>query len=296
MFRYLGSILIVVMVLVLVVSLGVILLDRVAVRLSAEAVLRLTAFDGIGPAGGPPPRLRAWIEGVQPGRPPGYVWLVTRFEDGWSAWGWLNPHGLCRTLGPRDLTAGTYRVVVGPPEVCPRLDLVAAATVYVRPQDEAVIWFDAGAIVPAVGVPAAGVAAGRAAVDRPPEGVRDIVDVVKTLASGRLPVYLVSADASGYALARRCLKAYGAPPGPAFWVIPGKERSRLLGLKRVWPRVDAAVVCDPALRAAAAGVKVAVREAPSADVLAHPAETRRAWRGIRETLTAGQGGDGNVRR
>ena len=302
MFRYLGSILIVVMVLVLVVSLGVILLDRVAVRLSAEAVLRLTAFDGIGPDGGPPPRLRAWIEGVQPGRPPGYVWLVTRFEDGWSAWGWLNPHGLCRTLGPRDLTAGTYRVVVGPPEVRPRLDLVAAATVYVRPQDEAVIWFDAAAIVPAVGThPAGGAAgrprrAGRAAVDRPPEGVRDIVDVVKTLASGRLPVYLVSADASGYASARRRLKAYGAPPGPAFWVIPGKERSRLLGLKRVWPRVDAAVVCDPTLRAAAAGVKVAVREAPSADALAHPAETRRAWRGIRETLTAGQGGDGNVRR
>jgi hypothetical protein len=86
-------------------------------------------------------------------------------------------------------------------------------------------------------------------------------------------------------------------------VIPGKERSRLLGLKGVWPHVHAAVVCDPIMRAAAARAGVTVREAPSADALSirtrtgpGPAETRRAWRRILENLTARRAGDGNVRR
>jgi len=146
-------------------------------------------------------------------------------------------------------------------------------------------------------VPACGVRlVAECAAGGPSDEILDVVDAVKTLAGGRLPVYLVSADAQGYASARRRLKAYGAPPGPAFWVIPGKERSRLLGLKGVWPRVHAAVVCDTKMREAAAKAGVTVREAPSADALSGPAETRNAWRRILENLTARRAGDGNVRR
>jgi len=291
-FRYLGSILIVLMVLGLVASLAVILLGALSARLSADPGLRLTAFDGVAPVGGPPPRLRAWIEGSEPGRPTGSHWLVARFEDGRSAWAWINRNGLSRTWGPSGLTTGAYRVVVALPEAEPRLDLSARATVYAWPPAGPVIWFDAAAIVPACGARLAG----EAASARPPEPIQDIVDVVKTLASGRLPVYLVAAEAQGYASARRRLKAYGAPPGPAFWVIRGRERSRLLGLKRVWPRVHAAVVCDPNFGETAARMEVPVQQAPSADALPGPAETRRAWRRILETLTAGPPQDDSARR
>ncbi len=292
MFRYLGAILIVVMALALAAGLAVILFGSVAGRLTSDPVLRLTAFDGIGAVGGAPPRIRAMIGGSEPGRPAEFRWLVARFEDGSSAWAWISSNGLSRTVGPRGLTVGAYRFVVGLPEVEPRLDVSAGGTVYMWPQTESVIWFDAAAIVPACGVR---VVAGGAAAG-PSDEVSDVVGAVKTLASGRLPVYLVSADAQGYASARRRLKAYGAPPGPAFWVIPGKERSRLLGLKGVWPRVHAAIVCDPKIREAAARVKVPVREAPSADALPGPAETRNAWRRILENLTGRRAGDGNVRR
>ena len=299
MFRYLGPILIVVMALGLVAGIAVILVGPLAGRLAADPALCLTVFDGIGAVGGDPPRIRAVIGGSEPGRPAKFHWLVARFQDGSSAWAWIRPDGLSRTVAPRGLTTGAYRFVVGLPEVQPRLDVSAAGTVYVWPQSESVIWFDAAAIVPACGVR---LVAECAAGGRSGE-VLDIVDAVKTLASGRLPVYLVSADAQGYASARRRLKAYGAPPGPAFWVIPGKERSRLLGLKGVWPHVHAAVVCDPIMGEAAARAGVTVREAPSADALSirtrtgpGPAETRRAWRRILENLTARRAGDGNVRR
>jgi len=290
-FRYLGCILVVVMSLALVGGLAWILFDRLAGRLTADPALRLTAFDGIAPVGGPPPRLRAQMEGSGPGRPGEYHWLVMRLEDGWSAWSWISRGGRSQTLGPEGLRTGRHRFVAGLPELLPRLDLSAAATVYAWPPEDPVIWFDAAAIVPARG---GRLVAG--APPRPPEDVRGRVDAVKTLASGRLPVYLVAADAQGYASARRRLEACGAPPGPAFWVIPGQEGSRLLGLKQVWPHVHAAVVCDPVLRKAAAGAKVPIQEAPSADALPGPAETGEAWRRILETLTARPPGGGNARR
>jgi len=291
-FRYLGCILVVVMVLVLVASLAVILLGALAGRLSADPALHLTAFDGVAPVGGPPPRLRAWIEGSEPGRPADYRWLVMRFEDGWSAYSWISQTGRSRVLGPRDLRTGPHRFVAGLPEIRTRLDLSAAATVYAWPQGDPVIWFDAAAIVPACGTRLI-----RGAVPSAPPGqVQVVIDVVKTLASGRLPVYLVAADAQGYASARRRLKAYGAPPGPAFWVSPGQERSRLLGLKQVWPDVRAAVVCDPTLQEAAARAKVRVQEAPSADALPGPDDAAEAWRRILEALTARPVGGDNVRR
>ena len=292
MFRYLGCILVVVMALVLVGSLGVILLGALAERLSADPALHLTAFDGVAPVGGPPPCLRAWTEGSKPGRPAGYRWLVMRLEDGWSAWAWISQTGHSWTSGPKGLRTGPHRFVMGLPEVQPRLDLTARATIYAWPQGDPVIWFDAAAIVPACG---ARFNRG-AAPSAPPGQVRILIDVVKTLASGRLPVYLVAADAQGYASARRRLKAYGAPPGPAFWVIPGQERGRLLALKKVWPDVRAAVVCNPTLKDAAARAKVPVQEAPSAEDLPGPAEAAETWRRILETLTARPVGGHNARR
>ena len=285
MFRYLAPILIVVMVLVLVVCVAVILIGGLAERMTADSVLRLTAFDGIAAVGGAPPRIRAQIDGSKPGRPVSPPWLVVRFEDGWSASAWIDPKGLSRTRGRADLTAGPHAFTVALPELHVRLDVGAGGTVWVWPAEESVIWFGAGAIVPTSDGAAA------AAPGPPSDEVRDIVDAVKTLASGRLPVYLVAADARGYASARRRLKAYGAPPGPAFWVVPGRERSRLAGLKGVWPRVHAAVVCDPTMRQAAASLKVTVRQVPSAGALPGAAETRNAWRNVLERLTARQASD-----
>ena len=292
MFRYLGCILVVVMALVLVASLAVILLGALAGRLSADPSLHLTAFDGVAPVGGPPPRLRAWTEGSEPGRPADYRWLVMRLEDGWSAWAWISQSGHSWASGPKGLRIGPHRFVVGLPEVQPRLDLSARATIYAWPQGDPVIWFDAAAIVPACGTRLIRGATPSAT----PGQVQILIDVVKTLASGRLPVYLVAADAQGYASARRRLKAYGAPPGPAFWVIPGQERGRLLGLKKVWPDVRAAVVCNPTLEDAAARAKVRVQEAPSADALPGPDDATKAWRRILEVLTARPVGGDNVRR
>ncbi|HUU08944.1 MAG TPA: hypothetical protein VM431_00210 [Phycisphaerae bacterium] len=283
MFRHLGSILVAVMALVLTACVAVILAMGLAERLRAPPEIHLTVFDGVAALGRHPPRIRAEIRGARPGRPFASPWMVARFEDGWSAWLWVNNNGQTSRAGRPGLGRGSHRYTVGLSELEDRMDVVGEGTVWVWPREDAVVWLDAGAIVSLL--PLADEKTADAAM-------RDAVDAVKTLASGRHPVYLVAADGQGYASARRRLQKCGAPPGPAFWVTPGKEPSRLLGLKGVWPTIDGAVVCGPAVRKAVEKLGVPVYPVPPATVAAGTTEARDAWRSALERVTARRAGSG----
>ena len=284
MFRHLGSILVAVMALVLTACVAVILAMGLVERLRAPPEIHLTVFDGVAALGRHPPRIRAEIRGARPGRPFASPWMVARFEDGWSAWLWVNANGQTSQAGRPGLGRGSHRYTVGLSELEDRMDVVGEGTVWIWPHEDAVVWLDAGAIVSLSPRADETAEAGGAA--------RDAVDAVKTLASGRHPVYLVAADGQGYASARRRLQLCGVPPGPAFWVTPGKELSRLLGLKQVWPTIDGAVVCDPAVREAAAKLNVPVYPVPPAGAVAGTTEARDAWRGVLERVTARRAGSG----
>jgi len=279
-FRYLGFILIGVMAVGLTGAIGFVLVGGVAERLTCHPVAHVTVFDGIGTVGGDPPRIRAMFNGPTGSQPLESPWFLVRFPEGWTRWVWVYPHGLARTNGPANLASGQHRFSAGTPEVYPRLDVINEATAWIWPADARVAWIDADALVPAEAV-----ADVTARPGPPPEGLREAVDALKTLAGLCRPVYLVTRPPREYAATRRRLAAWGTPGGPAFWVTPDRVPGRLEGLKGVWPTVGGAVVASDALAGRVEALGVTVSRVPPAEALAERAASADAWRRVRARLT-----------
>ena len=287
MLRYLGFALIVFMALGLAAGIAVVLLRSMPER----QAMRLTVFDGVAAVGGDAPRLRAMFEDADTGKPILFTRLVVRFSHGWTDHTWSSSGGLSVSLGPTGLSAGPHDYTVGLSEMDLRLDVCSHGTVWVFPADTPVVWFDAAAICP-MGEGAAATQlgegggmptpllrghaldkgeimpserrAGHATRENQDSPLREVVDAVKTLAAGRQAVYLIDAEAAGYASVRQRLAGLRMPPGPAYWVRPGDEPARLQGLKQVWPGVEGAVVSAPAIAAAVERLRVRTSGVPRA--------------------------------
>jgi len=279
--RYLGSMLIVAMALVLTCALAAILGADLVQRMSAVG-WRLTVFDAVGAVGRQPPVLAAALEDADSGKPAPRVRLALRLENDWTGWMTTNSAGLAGVRQVAGLPAGMYGFRAGLSELHPRLDVWSAGTVWIWPADAPVVWIDSSALVPVGGkaedlprralLPAAAVAA----------------DALKVLATGRRPVYLVASQAAEYGPVRRRIKALGLPLGPAFWIMPGREAKYLNDLAQTWPRVDAAAVCSPELLKAARQAKAPVRQVPSAGDSG--AAAQRAWREVSDPMSMPSGG------
>ena len=294
MVRYVAYILVTLIALALAGSVAVLLGQGVVDCLAGPPPVHLTAFDGVGAVGGHPPRIRAVFGGPGDRRPLDAYWAVVRFPDGWTQWAYVSRLGRCRPTGPTDLPPGSHRFQVSLPETHPRLDVRARGTAWIRPREAPVVWVDARSLVPEA---LAGPHADPSAVARPPETVLAAVDVLKTLAGSRRPVYLVEADAERYDRIRRRLQQWGAPAGPAFWVTPDRPYGRLKGLIGVWPQVRGAVIASDDLAHAAERLKVPVARVPSAGETAGgtpaPAD---AWRRALHRLTSLSSTNSNPRR
>jgi len=290
-FRYLGFILISVMGVGLTGAVGFVLVGGVAEAVTGHPMVYATAFDGIGTAGGHPPRIRAAFRGPSGSQPLDSAWFLVRFPEGWTRWVWVYPHGLAKTNGPQHLTAGTYRFTVGRPEIYPRLDVVAEATAWIWPAEAQVAWIDADALVPEE---AAADLTGRP--EPAPKAVREAIDALKTLAGACRPVYLVAEPPRKYAAVRRRLAAWGAPGGPAFWVIPERPSGRLKGLKGVWPTVAGAVLASDALADETEALGIAIHRVPPAGGSADTAASTDAWRRARDRLITKESASRNPRR
>jgi len=183
--------------------------------------------------------------------------LLVRFPDGWTGIDWASPRGTGGVAHPGMLPRGPHPYEVAFSDTDPRMYVRARGTAWIEPATAAVLWVDAAAIVQA------GPLAYAEAAD--PAANAEAVAALKRLAAGRRMVYLVATEARDYAAMRRRLATGGAPAGPALWLPPGSERTILPALIREWPPVSAAVVCSPALAAAADGVKVRVWRVAPAD-------------------------------
>ncbi len=286
MLRYLGALLIVVVAAALTAAIAAVLMGEVVASLRPWPVVRVTAFDGVGPVDGPAPRLRAVFEGPSGGRPLSDPWVVFRLcggSDGWAGWGWMGRRGLAQRAGPAGLRPGRHRYRVGLPETSRRLDLEAEATIWIWPAETRVLWVDASALVPGDGTTGAGRDA------EPPDSLAAAFEPLRALAAGARCIYLVAAEPRRYAAVRRRLGAWKAPPGPAFWVVPDRIPSRLAGLKGVWPQVVGVVVAEKTVAEAAACLGLTVVRVPAADAPAGPEARRRAWETARRRLLAGPG-------
>jgi hypothetical protein len=274
--RYLGFALIVLMALGLTAGIAVVLLRSLPER----QAMRLTVFDGVAAVGGDAPRLRAMLEDADTGKPILFTRLVVRFSHGWTDHTWSSSGGLSVSLGPTGLGAGPHDYTVGLSEMDLRLDVYSHGTVWVFPADTPVVWFDAAAICPM---------GDGAAAAPPPAPLGDVADAVKTLAAGRQAVYLIDADAPGYASVRQRLAGLRMPPGPAYWVRPGDEPARLQGLKQVWPDVEGVVVSAPAIVAAVERLRVRTSRVPRAGGPEPRAAVVGAWSDAVQRLSVPRG-------
>ncbi len=288
MIRYVAYILVTLIALVLAGSVAVVLGQGVAECLAGRPVIHVTTLDGIGAEGGHPPRIRAVFEGPTGRRPGDLRWAVVRFPQGWTRWAYISGSGLTRPKGPTGLVAGPHRFQVGVPETRSRLHLVAHGTAWIRPRETPVLWVDAAAVVPEAW---AGRRPDEAAAAEPPDALLGIRDVLKTLAGMREVVYLVSAEPRTYDVIRSRVSQWGAPPGPAFWVTPGRAYGRLKGLKGVWPAVRGAVVASDALAAAVERLGISVSRVPPAGEA-----DAEAWRRLLHVRTSVQSTNSNPRR
>jgi hypothetical protein len=274
--RYLGFALIVLMALGLTAGIAVVLLRSLPER----QAMRLTVFDGVAAVGGDAPRLRAMLEDADTGKPILFTRLVVRFSHGWTEHTWSSSGGLSVSPGPTGLSADPHDYTVGLSEMDFRLDVYSHGTVWVFPADTPVVWFDAAAICPM----------GEGAAAAPPPAVLgDVADAVKTLAAGRQAVYLIDAEAAGYASVRQRLAGLRMPPGPAYWVRPGDEPARLQGLKQVWPDVEGAVVSAPAIAAAVERLRVRTSGVPRAGGPEPRAAVVGAWSDAVQRLSVPRG-------
>ena len=278
MFRYLGYVLIAVIALALAATIAAILIVGMADGVTDRSDVYLTVFDGVGAVDGNRPVLRAVIEGPGSDRPLGLYRLAFRFDGGWTGWMWIQKGGLAGQVGPADLPPGPHRYHAGTHELHRRLDVTGAGTVWIWPKQTPVLWVDAEAVVP--------VTAASGGVDEPPPPwMAEVADVLKTLAVAGRPVYLVSSDARGYAAARRRLRGWGVPAGPAFWVVPDRPPSRFEGLKAVWPSVRGAVAASAETAQAMERLGVPVVQVPPAAEPGDPDALRLAWRSALERFS-----------
>ena len=275
MFRYLGYVLIVVVAVALTVTIAGMLVAGLAEGVTKRSDVHLTVFDGVGAVGGHRPHIRAHIEGPGGDRPLGVSRLTIRFDDGWTGWMWIGRGGLAGQNGPADLPPGPHRYRVGTHELSRRLDVIGAGTFWIWPKPTPVLWVDAEAVVPPA--PVSG-----DTDDPPPAWLADVAAALKTLAATARPVYLVSSDARAYAAARRRLRRWGVPAGPAFWVIPERPSSRFAGLRAVWPSVRGAVVASAEAAGAIERLGFAVVRVPPASEAGDADALRRAWQGALE--------------
>jgi hypothetical protein len=287
--RYLGWVLIAMMALALAAGVGLLLFGGMAERLAAPGSVRLVAFDEVvGPR--EEFRIRAFLEDLDYGRPVDGFWLVGRPPHGRSLPFGTNSRGVATSERLPGLPAGVYDFEAAYPDTHPRLDVQAHGTVYVLDPQTRMIWIEASAAVLAPGVPRI---AGQAGFVLP-----EAAAVIKTVAAGRRPVYLVTAKAAEYAVFRDRLGASGLPDGPLVWVEPGAEAAGVERLKRSLPNVDGAVLCSVLLAKQAQVRGVTAVRVSAAGLKAPPADDLASWSGVAEKWPArigpGRGtGDGN---
>ena len=283
MLRYISYILIVLTAIGLTAAIGVILVGGLFHRLSHRGAMTVTAFDAVATPASGTPRLHAILLEADSGQAVSLVKLFFRLEDGWSNYGWTSSDGTTLVYVP-NRGAGRYAFTVSLSEMEPCLGVRSGAALWIRPDDAPVVWLDAMAVVESPS------ASSWVPPDPKQAAAYDPLDALKTLAAGRQVVYLVAAPVADYQGVRLHLDRPGIPPGPAFWIKPGGETERLSALRTVWPRVDAAIVCTPALQAAAERCKAPtwrVRYARGAR--AQPFDGISEWRDVLGRVTPGRG-------
>lgn len=269
MLRYFAYVFIVAMAVVMAVTVAVLLVGGLAGRIGSATDLRLTVFDVVAlPA---PNRVRgqAVLEDLGHANRVGQVPIFFRFHEDYVDAGWVNKRGIAVGTRRGGLPEGRHPYEAFVSELTGPLGLRATGTVWVRTPETSVLWVDAGAVLPPTGV------------------VREAIETLKGLASGRQLVYLVATDAGRYGAMRRQLADAPLPPGPAWWVEPESEPQSLASLKRTWPKVDAALVGSRRLAEAAGtlGLQVLAVTAPADAEGAPPAESV-AWPDVGRRLSA----------
>jgi len=281
--RYTGYILIVLTAVGLLGAVATVLVGGLAARLRPAGTLRVTALDAIGTPDPGPARIRAVLEDADGGRPVSGVRLLCRFEDGWTTANWTSRGGAVLFYLPQR-PEGCYDFHVQLPDTDPRLGVGAAGRLWLRGAQTRVMWVDAAAVLPE--------AAGAGGAGRPGPAAGP-ADAVKRLAAGRQVVYLVAAETGEYLSIRERLASPALPAGPAYWVQPGEEGSRLSSLRRAWPAVEGAVVFSAALAGAAADLKALVFRVADADGRwVGPAGEASSWEQVVQRLAAGRGAAG----
>jgi len=282
MMRYLGYILIVVSALGWSIGVIAILIGQFGDRLGSGAAMELAGFDRPMVARGPPVALCGFLLDAD-GIPSCEGLLVFRFEDGWTAQAPLGcDDGIACVNSPAGLSVGAHRFTVDLPDARPRLDVRGYGTAWAWPADTRVVWIDVAAVFPL---------SEAARTDGKVGALRDeaALGAVKTLAAGRLPVYLVCGQMRVYPSVRRLVEMCGAPRGPVVWVKPGSEAASLAGTRGVWPRIDVAALSTPALADAAGRLKIEVRRAPQAGQSPGASPGAASWEDVLRGLPAPAG-------
>lgn len=269
MLRYFAYVFIVAMAVVMAVTVAVLLVGGLAGRVGSATDLRLTVFDVVALPTPARARGRAVLEDLGHANRVGQAPIFFRFHEDYVAAGWVNKQGVAVGTRRGGLPEGRHPYEAFVSELTGPLGLRATGTVWVRAPETSVLWVDAGAVLPPTGV------------------VREAIETLKGLASGRQLVYLVATDAGRYGAMRRQLADTPLPPGPAWWVEPESEPQSLASLKRAWPKVDAALVGSRRLAEAAGtlGLQVLAVTAPADAEGAPPAESV-AWPDVGRRLSA----------
>jgi len=269
MLRYFGYVFIVAMAVVMAVFVVFLLVGGLAGRIASPTNLRLTAFDVVAVPLPGRIRGRGILEDLGHAKRVGRAPIFFRFHEDYVDAGWVNKQGIAVGARRGGLPEGRHPYEAFVSELTGPLGLRATGTVWVRTPETRVLWVDAGAVLPPLGI------------------VPEAIETLKGLASGRQLVYLVASDAGRYGVMRRQLAEAPLPPGPAWWVEPESEPQSLAPLKRTWPKVDAAVVGSRRLAEAAGtfDLQVLIVSAPAEAEEAPPGETV-AWPDVGRRLSA----------
>jgi len=278
--RYIGYLLVAIMALALLAGGVVILIGGLGSRVAVPGTVRLIAFDDLAPVGGRGGAPRVLMQDLDYGAPCGACLLVARFADGWAEPFWTNDKGFGIGRRRLNLPEGPTVFTVSLPATNPRLDIEAHGSIWLLPREARMLWVDTAAVV----------SQAAEAPDGPPLVAREALEALKHLAVERQVVYLVTAKAEQYPAVRHRLGAAFAPPGPVLW-LGGDQAVQLALLRRMWPNVEAVLVCQPALAEAADKARVSHRRVPPA--APQPLESSAGvdtWSDVVKRLTFQPGG------
>jgi hypothetical protein len=278
--RYIGYVLVGLMALALASGAAVIIFGNLSERLTDPGNVRLVVFDDVVADGGAV-SVRSYLQSLDDGRPICGTWLVIRTPDGRSVPVDSYTDGQTPAWLQAGLAPGRHKLEVGYPATAPRLDVMAEGTAWVLLRNERVVWIDARAVIRPPEI------AGSTVRVRP-EDMSAAGDVIKTVAQGRVPVYLVLAKAEAYGSIRRGLRESGLPEGPVCWLRPGAEENNLSAIAKASMVPDAVLAASGEVESAARRVTASVIRVPAAGQESAPANGAKIveWSKVVEMLSS----------